>query len=430
MGRQARSPSPFKAMAGRAVVGFTAAVVLMTACCALPVPSEGEVVLLEESAGWDRSDSWFHALEEEPTETSISRGTTALGEAEFPSYHEINHNMEENQPGPPGSNPPVVIPSNPRLPPEPRNPYGQMVQDMQDLKLSRRKLNENMRDYEKMQYHAVSAEEQDAVNNAITAVQGLMNARKPSQKLDAAADSANTQLMQATRDRRKREAKGAKLFASKGFIPVVDQHDETHLGTFTNMYLENLRMKRLENDAKGLREEAKGIRVSNKVRRDITPQSAVRRKEQNADNKWLAHDRDTSVNAKKSQAYHKEQKKMQVKHNLVQMLHNAAQSYKIAKFSNPNLKFEAMTPQQKRDEASRVAAQSMQMAQKENKLDNDVEDYHRKYSEGSSILPYKEWEKTWTMDRQANMQVNPKEEMAIRAMVAKMKAAHEKNDIM
>merc|ERR1719478_508364 len=61
--------------------------------------------------------------------------------------------------------------------------------------------------------------------------------------------------------------------------------------------------------------------------------------------------------------------------------------------------------------------------------ENDVEDYHRKYSEGSSILPYKEWEKTWTMDRQANMQVNPKEEMAIRAMVAKMKAAHEKNDI-
>merc|ERR1712196_765779 len=176
-----------------------------------------------------------------------------------------------------------------------------------------------------------------------------------------------------------------------------------------------------------------------------TPQSAVRRKEQNADNRWLAHDRDTSVNAKKSQAYHKEQKKMQVKSNLVQMLHDAAQPYKIAKFSNPNLKyeatvagtvlqgitnFEAMTPQQKRDEAARVAAQSMQMAQKENQLENDVEDYHRKYSEGSSILPYKEWEKTWTMDRQANMQVNPKEEMAIRAMVAKMKAAHEKNDIM
>lgn len=316
---------------------------------------------------------------------------------------------------------------------------------MQDLKLSRNKLNENMRNYEKMQYHAVSAEEQDAVNNAITAVQGLMNARKPSQRLDAAADSANTQLMQAAKDRRKREAKGAKLFASKGFIPVVDQHDETHLGPFTNMYLENLRMKRLENDAKGLREEAKGMRVPKKVKRDITPQSAVRRKEQNADNRWLAHDRDTSLNAKKSQAYHKEQKKMQVKSNLVQMLHDAAQSYKIAKFSNPNLKyeatvagtvlqgitnFEAMTPQQKRDEASRVAAQSMQMAQKENKLENDVEDYHRKYSEGSSILPYKEWEKTWTMDRQANMQVNPKEEMAIRAMVAKMKAAHEKNDIM
>merc|ERR1711871_1865420 len=336
--------------------------------------------------------------------------------------------MEEHHPGAPGSGPPAVIHSNPRLPPEPRNPYGQMVQDMQDLKLSRNKLNENMRKYENMQYHAVSAEEQDAVNNAITAVQGLMTARKPSQKLDAAADSANTQLMQATRDRRKREAKGAKLFASKGFIPVVDQHDETHLGPFTNMYLENLRMKRLENDAKGLREEAKGMRVPNKVRRDITPQSAVRRKEQNADNRWLAHDRDTSVNAKKSQAYHKEQKKMQVKHNLVQMLHNAAQSYKIAKFSNPNLKyeatvagtvlqgitnFEAMTPQQKRDEASRVAAQSMQMAQKENKLENDVEDYHRRYSEGSSMLPYKEWEKTWTMDRQA-----------------KMKAAHEKNDIM
>merc|ERR1712224_1178192 len=114
-----------------------------------------------------------------------------------------------------------------------------------------------MRDYEKMQYHAVSAEEQDAVNNAITAVQGLM---------------------QATTDRRKREKKGAKLFASKGFIPVVDQHDETHVGPFTNMYLENLRMKRLENDAKGLKNKAKGMRVSNKVRRDITPQSAARRK--------------------------------------------------------------------------------------------------------------------------------------------------------
>ena len=29
-------------MAGRAVVGFTAAIVLMAACCALPLPSEDE----------------------------------------------------------------------------------------------------------------------------------------------------------------------------------------------------------------------------------------------------------------------------------------------------------------------------------------------------------------------------------------------------
>lgn len=85
------------------------------------------VVLLEEAAGWDQSDSWFHALEEEPMETSISPGTTALGEAELPSDAEINHNTPEHHSGTPGSGPPAVIHSNPRLPPEPRNPYGQMV---------------------------------------------------------------------------------------------------------------------------------------------------------------------------------------------------------------------------------------------------------------------------------------------------------------
>lgn len=84
------------------------------------------MVLLGEDAGWDQSDTWFHALEEEPVDVSASQRGTALGESDMPSYYEITHNMVQHHESP-GEEAAPVLPSNPRMAPVPRNPYGQMV---------------------------------------------------------------------------------------------------------------------------------------------------------------------------------------------------------------------------------------------------------------------------------------------------------------
>jgi len=316
---------------------------------------------------------------------------------------------------------------------------------MEDMKLGNRRLSKDMRHYEKMQYHAASQQEQDAVNTAITAVTGLMYAKKPNKKLNEQVNVANLQLMRASTNRRKREKTGAKMFATKGFEPVEDVHDAQNLGPFTGAYLENLKMKRLEQDAKSLGSSMKKLAATpDNIRRDLEPNAAKRRKEKDSDNRYGAYDRGNDIKPGEAKAFVDEGKKLKLKMNLVGMLHEAASAYQVAKISDPKLtyqsmvegtalegisNFEAMTPGQKNAYATQIATSGAAMAGKEAKLASQVEEYHRKYAEDSSNVPYKEWVKSWTMDRQANMQVQPKEETAIRAMVAKMKAARAQVDI-
>merc|ERR1711939_1298750 len=96
----------------------------------------------------------------------------------------------------------------PREPEEIRNPFGQMLQDMKTMKKGEKDLQEEHRNYEKLKYYAASQHEQDATNEAITAIQQLAIDRKPNLMHEAAVDTANDDLLDAVDHRKIQEHLG------------------------------------------------------------------------------------------------------------------------------------------------------------------------------------------------------------------------------
>jgi len=453
-----RSPSegcaPLARMAGgRDAMGVSALLVLLTACCALPTPSvEDQVVGLGEESQSPKDDSWFvDALEStQDDQSTTGQHAARLGEVELPSPSAEAVDPEKGVPAvikkgsAPGGSPPVQPQQNPRFPYEPRNPYGQLLEDMEKQKRSQAAMTHKLRQYQKMQSMAASDIEQDATNNDIVAINALALAKKPSKKLDDAASAANVQLTEAEKNRREAEGLAAVHFATKGFKPVPDDHDARNPGAFSQMYMDNLKMKRLELDAKGLKNAFRSNPTPNSVKRDLDKSSKTRKKLQAQDSRYEGHERSTNPNPRRSKAYEKAQEDLDTKKNLQEMLHEAAEQFKSVRLTEPDMKyqdfvagtaiegidnFEALDKEEQGKFAIEFAASAEKMAPKELQFEKDTENYRQHYDKDASTLPYQEWRKTFTMDRQANKILRPNEETAIQAAEDKMMKEYEHPDI-
>lgn len=403
------------------------------------------MVRLGESSQPEESSSgaWFDTMEGRPASERIIR---KLGEGSLPDENEIvatfSGRLPDNHAAPPGADEPVPLPQDPSLPTPVGNPFGQMVQDMEDMKVGGKALASQLKRYRKLNYYAGSDTEQDAVNNDIMAVQNIMNLRRPDKKASAALSIANLQLVEAEKQRHKLEHEGAKEFASPGFAPVPD-NAQGDSGPFGEAYNENLKMKRLEEDGASMVQAIKAAITPASVKRDVEPNKKERKKDKLNDDKGKGSDRSSTLSPKSAVAYDKAQEQLKTKENLEEMLHEAAEAFNNQRASDPNAKyenmvqgtalqgiknFEAMSGKEKGEYALEVADTSGAVA-KDNQVDLDAEDYQKKYDEGAQDLPFEEWQKQWTADRQANQEVNPDEEKKIREEYEKQKKAYLQPDI-
>lgn len=126
------------------------------------------------------------------------------------------------------------------------------------------------------------------------------------------------------------------------------------------------------------------------------------------------------------------------------MLHEAAEQFKSVRLTEPDMKyqdfvagtaiegidnFEALDKEEQGKFAIEFAASAEKMAPKELQFEKDTENYRQHYDKDASTLPYQEWRKTFTMDRQANKILRPNEETAIQAAEDKMMKEYEHPDI-
>lgn len=408
------------------------------------------MALGEESA--PAKDSWFvDALEDTSAPATVK---SRLGEGDIPSSSEISADPEKGIPSvvkkgsAPGGSPPVEPQADPLLPEQPRNPYGQLLQDMEDQKLSQAAMTHKMNLYQKMQSMAASDLEQDATNNDIIAINDMLIARKPSKKtlkkLNDKASIANQQLLEAEQRRRKMEGAAAVKFATKGFKPVEDTVDAFNPGPFSQNYQLALKMKRMEMDAKALKTAFRTNPIPNSIKRDLEPNKKDRDKLRAKDDRYQGHERSMSPNPRQSKAYEKAQSDLNTKKNLVEMLAEAADQFKSARLTEPNLKYEdfvagtaiegidnfqALNKEEQGKFAIEFAKSAEEAAPKELKLEEDTEKYRQAYDKDASTLPYEQWTRSYTMDRQANKEVEPSEETAIEQMEKQMMQKHLKPDI-
>jgi len=275
-----------------------------------------------------------------------------------------------------------------------------------------------------------------------------MIARKPSKKtskkLNDRASIANQQLLEAEQRRRKMEGIAAVKFATKGFKPVEDTADAYNPGPFSQNYQLALKMKRMEMDAKALSNAFRTNPTPNSVRRDLEPNKKDRDKLRAKDDKYEGHERSMSPNPRQSKAYEKAQTDLNTKKNLVEMLAEAADQFKSARLTEPSLKYEnfvagtaiegidnfdALNRQEQGQFAIDFAKSANEAAPKELQLEKDTEQYRQAYDKDASTLPYEQWTKTFTMDRQANKEINPTEETSIEKMEKEMMQKHLEPDI-
>merc|ERR1719506_2278984 len=203
------------------------------------------------------------------------------------------------------------------------------------------------------------------------------------------------------------------------------------------MYNENLKMKRLEEDARSMTNALRAAITPDGVRRDLEPNKKQRRKDMYSDDKGKGNDRSGNPNPRNGVAYEKAQEQLKVKKNMEEMLHEAAQDFMNRKAADPSAKYEdmvrgtalqgiknyeAMSGPEKAQFAGQMASSGDALA--DAKVNEDAEEYHKKYDEGARNVPYSEWQKKWTMERQANAAVNPQEEKKIEEEEAKQKERH------
>lgn len=446
----------------RRAEGLSAVLLLLTACCALPVPpgeEDDSVSQLSEDSGVSEN-VWFKALEEERPgrEEIIGRqddgavlGEDArLGGAPDEESIQPTGGGDEAMAGIPGErgtvpntgSPPSDPPrqASPDEPEEPGNPFGQLYQDMQDQKKSHEEMEAQKRRYDKIAYHDASREESDALNEAVTVAQGLSIASRPDPLLENAAEAANQQLIEAVDKRSRLEGEHSGTFASKDFKPVPDAVDPKSEGFFAQGYRLNLQMKQPEEAARKLKKAFGTSQMSNKVRRDLYPNKKKRHENRGEEDIFYNYETSKSnYKPENSRAFHDAKKNKEQELKMMKDLQEAAKQYKIDKLSNQDLKYAefvkgtplegivnvfALTGGDIKKEVDKLNLVSSTMRQGEFDLDNLEEQYIQKYDSESRIVPFDEWAKKWNMERMVNEEVkdpdNPVSEKQIKEDTAKL----------
>lgn len=429
--------------------GLAAAFVLLGACCAFPMaPTDSSPVGgLSESAD---DNMWFDAMEDRPAgERVIGDASGRLGEG-LPSPDEEASDM----PGERGTvknteeDPKEPRKENPRLPDEVRNPFGQMVQDLEDMKTSEKDLDRQHTRYKKMEYYAADQQESDAVKEAVTASQDMASTEYPDPKAEEIAISANQDLVAAVAHRQKVDAEAQQ----NGFAqnkPVPDTPNNHGTGAFSKLYRLNLQMKKNEEQQKNMQQQFDAQPTPVKVLRELFPKKKQRQKERSQDDAFYAyHIAKDHFNPEKSKAYHDAFQKNLAKDQLMNMLSEAAQTYKSRKLSEPNLKYKdmvkgtslqgitnfyAMSEDEMAHQTASFALQSKALNQHERNLDKMQEDYIQKYDDETRVVPFKEWQKQWNLERMVKAEVHdpddPVTEKMIREDSAKLLHEHNNPDL-
>lgn len=442
-------------MARRGVAtGLSAVLVLLTACSALPLLPEDPVALLGEAegVGQDPDESlWFHALEDRPQgERVISHASRSgqLGES-FVSAEEEASNTGGERNNVKGDKKDTEEPrtqETPREPEEVGNPYGQMMADMQNMKVSEKHLQNEHKRYQKLKYFAASQHEQDAVNEAITVVHQLAVARKPDRILDAAADEANDNLIESIDRRKKLEHLGTTKhgFTTKEYVPAPDAADPSLDGPFTQLWKLNKQMKDNEKGEQVMMSKFKTTSVAPSLYRALEPNKKKRRQLHADEDIFYAHSISGDANPIFSRKYYMAKKNEEQKQALMVQLGIRAREYKTAKTTNPTLTYQdfvkgtdlegidnfyAMGPREIEAETKKFNLLAVGMNEKEADLDKMQEDYIRKFSAGARMVPFAEWKRKYDLQRMVNAEVPDPDSMEIPEKTiaedaAKMKEAY------
>jgi hypothetical protein len=413
----------------RGAVGLSAAFVLLTACCALPTPpgeEDGSVVLLSEEPGME--NIWFHAMEDGPNDEQVIGQSDVhnLGESStMPSNDEEMSGVEGERGSVKGETPPPKEPTPVAVdqaePDEVRNPYGQMLADLQAVGKSQEEAEEEKRRYDKLQYYDASVAESDAVQEAITTATGLMVVDKPDPGLEAAATAANEQLVEAVDHRRKLENDHAEDFANKDYKPVPDKADESMDGPFTKVYRINMQMKRAEEGEAKMQKAFQVGPMADKTRRALYPNKKIRSRERADEDIYYRYTKSSKdYKPQNSRAFSDAKKKQESQMKLMDDLQEAAKQFQTDKLSNQLLSYKtfvagtplegitnffALTTDEVKAEVEHFKLLAEGLKKGEFDAEQLEEQYIQKFDEDTKVVPFDEWAKKWNMERMVNDEV-------------------------
>jgi len=330
---------------------------------------------------------------------------------------------------------------NPRFPDEVRNPFGQMLQDMEEQKKNQRELDKEHRMYKKHEYYAVSEHEEDAVKEAVAAGQAMLVSDYPDKEAEDEAQSANDDLLKAEKARRTAEAEGHSEYKFSFNKPVPDQPDPLGTGIFSQMYAYSKQMGDSEAAAQDMNAAFATKPLPAKIRRELYPDKNNRQKARAEDDVYYAHQMSKVHDPKNSKAYVDAHKKEGDMMKLTDLLKDAAKTYELRKKTDPNLKYEDVvrgtslqgiknffTREGRLQVVAGVAEAAKTMQIKEIALEHQEEQYIQQYDEETRMTPYDEWKKQWNLERMVNAEVvdpdDPVTEKMISEDAAKLKKLH------
>jgi len=440
-------------------MGFSAALVLLAVCNAFPISQPEPVALIGEAEGVGEDpdeNMWFHALEDRPAGERViphtGGDTQSLGEG-FPSPEEESSGMEGARGSVKGTKEDSKQPQaarTPREPEETRNPFGQMLADMKSMKKSEHDLFDEHKNYEKLKYYAAPQHEQDAVNEAVTAMQTLAIATRPSREADQIASDANQDLIDAVDHRKITEEQGRLKhhFTTKDYLPAPDRPDPNLDGPFTRLWKLSHTMAEEEAQSKKMMQSFKTKPMAPAIRRAIEPNEKKRQKLHASEDVFYAHKLSKDSSPKWSKRYYLAKKKAESEDKMMNLLSRTAVEFKNAKENNYALtykeytkgtpvegitNFYAMSPVELERETAEFKQMSDGLHDKEAKVDAMQESYIKSYSEGARMVPLDEWQRKYDIQRKVNAEVpdpdEPVTEQQIAADALKLKQKHEHPDL-